>query len=275
MGNKQGTVTYEDIDFVSLFDGLKTLTVKFGEGAILSDFGSTNHKDLVGWAVKDIDNAMTEPNEKEQARHISSAITHSRRGLSYFIEFLMRKEGFRFCKDYDSLNSIDLNNILYKRQIIDKLSEKVLTKMIDERNGLEHDFKSIDLMTASYIVEITRDIIELLEERTRYFISPLCFGNISSSWHSGPNGDTFEFFGWHGNAFLLNTIFKKPWLGIVVIDKTDNSKILIRRCYFNNVKCSQLIELWEYLTPKIDKNSYSGISDKAFKEILKLAGIAE
>jgi hypothetical protein len=284
----KATCTFEDTDPINLIDALKSLPfIKSDSFFIPTNMTIAPPGNgvnlLIDWSLKDIYEAIS-LNELGQdcQRNATNAVINARKSLACLVDWYLQRDGFCFCKNAPH-NAQEKSEILLRRGIIDKLTSKVLQRIIDTRNVTEHQFKSVSIDKAEDIVELIRRAKDSLFLNSDPAQGSIIFGEFKHTYsNNGPTkAPSYNFYGWLSEVFIIALFDTTPWIGVLVPETLDKANI--RRAYLNSTDIEILLQIYGILGARKTFYSessglrysprWSGYPQSDLLELLKLAGL--
>lgn len=218
--------------------------------------------------------------QKDSDRKSTNAVLTARRALSCLVDWYMQRDGFWYCKNFE--NSLEAKSeILLQIGVIDKLTSKVLKRIIDVRNIAEHKYQSINLDDAEDIVELLRRLCDSLIGISEPDKINAVWGHFNYGYQlTNLNGKyDFGFPGWSKECFVLQLTATPPWMGVVF--PTSKQHAVVKRVFLKDVPTNLLIEVLLYVQGCMDKkNKRWRESDRGialpkyfYHELCKIAGL--
>ena len=244
--------TFEEIEAVDLIDAIKSLPFfKSNSFFIPTNMTIASPGDgvdyLIDWSMNDIYEAITQNEQgKDFKQNATNAVINARRSLACLVDWYLQRDGFSYCKNAPR-NAEEKSKILLGRRIIDKLTSKVLQRIIDIRNETEHQYKSVSIEKAEDIVELVRRAKDSLFLNSNPAQASIIFGEFKHRYsYNGPTKyPTYEFHGWESEAFIIALYEIDPWIGVLVPESIN--KASIRRAFLKTTKVEVLTQILNIL----------------------------
>ena len=128
-----------------------------------------------------------------------------------------------------------------RRGIIDELTSRVLTRAIEKRNRVEHDYISPDLNTAEDVVELLRRTMATIRQQSDPSRGAWVYGIFLGECGYRNDGPWATFGGWCEPLIVFSRSDTCPWVGIVLPDSETNA--VVRRTDLNLVKLDELLQI--------------------------------
>lgn len=234
---------------------------------------------LLEWSLTDIYEAIEKSeNGGDNKRNTTNAVLNARRALSCLVDWYMKRDGFYYCKDFRN-NSQDKSEILLRLNIIDKLTSKVLQRVIDTRNIAEHEYLAVSIEAAEDAVELIRRTRDSLYSFSNPSELSVVYGAFQYSISLSENNYEYGFYGFSNELLIVQTLIEEPWIGIVL--PTNSSEATIRRTFIKDMSCETLFQIHKKIKLEISRYNPGYISDfgrrildpNQFKILLQLAGL--
>jgi hypothetical protein len=239
-------------------------------------------ENLLSWAIADIYEAISYNeigDEKNRKRKSTSSVINARRSLSCLVDWYMQRDGFKFCKDFND-SSEAKSGILLRTGIIDKLSSKVLKRLIDVRNEAEHKYASVAMEEAEDIVELLRRLYDSLMSFSRPNEMHVIWGKFPYGYEwKREGGYVFHFAGWDKACFVLQLTDINPWVGVVLPKSKEHAVVM--RAFLRQMTVDTLFDILSYVKSAMDlknKRWRSFDNDRAmpknfYNELCKMSGL--
>jgi len=236
---KTPIVAFEKLEPADLASALGSLNGLHGRVTTVQPKLGGGYERFLGWALREIADAKNAGSGNDCERTSVNAVMHARRSLSCLADQYLQRDGFLFCRR-PPREADQKADILVRRGVFDELETESLSRAINERHTVEHEYKTISLSKAQDAVQMVRATVQNSVARSSPYNSPALFGTISGgSSISGGNVKGW-FHGWSGSAFLLVTTVQSPWAGIIV--PTNETEAVARRVYLEHLLPEQLLE---------------------------------
>ena len=134
---------------------------------------------ILKWARSDIELAESASDDNDRNRHAVNALMHARRALSCIVDQYLRRDLFVHCFNPPN-NAADKSALLVARNLIDSVTQRVLSRAIDRRNEVEHRYELVNTEDVEDIVHKIRYVAEAIGRDHNPYTG--FFGLIGCGW---------------------------------------------------------------------------------------------
>lgn len=222
-----------------LVDAIHTVAGRCGQGVIVPPPGNGPDNPLA-WSIQEVNRAGMEADKTEREKLCTNAMLNARRSLACLVDWYVSRDLADRCKNPPG-SPRQKAEFLMQRGVIDGLTSRVLSRAIEKRNRVEHDYIVPDLGTAEDVVELLRRTTATIRHQSDPSHGPWIYGLFlyESRWKN----DNYHvaFHGWCEPLVVFSRFSSRPWIGIVVPENT--TKALVRRCSLADITNEQLVQL--------------------------------
>lgn len=230
---------FDPVSAEDLIDGIGTLSGRYGQGVIVPAPGDGPDAPL-SWAIQDVSQAALKTDAAEQAKLCTNAVLNARRALGCLVDWYVARDFGTLCKNPPG-SPKQKADFLMRRGIIDELASRVLTRAIEKRNRVEHDYISPDLNTAEDVVELLRRTMTTIRQQSDPSHGAWVYGIFLGGCGYRNDGPWATFGGWCEPLIVFSRSDVCPWVGIVLPDSETSA--IVRRTELNQVKLDELTQI--------------------------------
>ena len=264
------TCAFEEVEAGDLLDALTSFSSRDPLSRSIAMIGSGT-KSQIDWAVADV-GAATEADDPR--RHLVNAVMNARRALACWVDSYIECFGFALCKSRPR-NSVESTDLLVRRGLIDHLSARVIRRVIEQRNDIEHAYLEVSQENAEDAVELMRLTLKSLNYHTPFhgvderIAAPWLFGSYGYQARSNATGTRVDF-KWYSVSFVLGVFFDPPWLGIV--EPLGEKEVSVRKCLYRSTPLRIYEEILSILEVHTE-SSHHGMDTNSALAFAKAAGL--
>lgn len=239
-----------------LFDAIESIAGRYGQGVVVAPPGAGPDNPL-SWSIQEVNRAGVETDMLEREKLCTNAVLNARRALACLVDWYVSRDLAELCKNPPG-SPKQKAEFLVRRGVIDELTSHVLTRAIDKRNRVEHDYIVPELEVAEDVVELLRRTMTAIRLHSDPSYGPWIFGIFLGGHGLGKNGRYATFGGWCEPLVVFSRFDPRPWAGVVLPDSETNA--LIRYTSLADVTLEQLLHLLSLAEQKFGRvSSFSDI----------------
>ncbi|MCH7911018.1 MAG: hypothetical protein IIB38_15560 [Candidatus Hydrogenedentes bacterium] len=272
MNSPRGRCTIELISAAELLEAARALKGNRVLGRFLPP-PEMGVDEQVNLAVQAVMQAQGTCDDSYRTRSCIDAVGHARRALGCLVDRYWVGFGFPLWKSPPK-RAKQKSELLLRRGVVDELTARVLQRVVDDRNKVEHEWRPLELGRTEDIVHMIRLTIGHIMQHADPSKAPVVYGGMGYSIRESSESLEVNFQGWTvgSPSLILGTFFKNPWVGI--IEPVDPFEARVRRTMYRDIDTATLEEILAGLQSSFGAD-LGCLRDDIIKLLVQDAGLEE